>query len=88
MLSTQSVASLPPADVSPRAAARTDWLDRDEIYSAPQHILSSHGRVSKEDRERDREEKRGKSVAMKITSRKWPHSNTQSKSGHVVNCGC
>lgn len=42
-LSSQSVASLPPADVTPRAAARSDWLDRDGIYSAPRLILSSHG---------------------------------------------
>lgn len=31
----------------------SDWLDRDEIYSAPQLILSSHGWVSKKDRGRD-----------------------------------
>lgn len=53
-LSSQSLAWLSAADVSPRAVAGSDWFDRDEIYSAPQLILSSHGWVSKKNRGRDR----------------------------------
>lgn len=49
---SQSLALLPPADVSPRASVKSDWLDRDKIYSAPQLILSSHGWVSKKNWER------------------------------------
>lgn len=68
-----SPSSLPPADVSPQATARSDWLDRAEF--TVHHNSSSHHMVewaSKIGREIERETERKKKCHYENNKQKWP----------------